>query len=280
MLAPFEIHEPNSVAKASALLVQHGDEAAVYAGGTELLVLMKERISHFPHLINIKTIPGLDQIRLDADELVIGALATHRAIANSALVHGVVPALAELEGQIANVRVRNAGTLGGNLCFAEPHSDPATLLIALGASFTLESGGGARIAEAESFFTGLLETNRHADEILTEIHIPRLPEGSRVAYERFKTHERPTSTAAVVLLPDGQARIVVGSVAVIPSRMRAAEDAISGKTLTAESIDQAATLAHDEIEPTEDAFESVEYKRHLVQVLVRQALAAAGRASG
>jgi len=154
MLAPFEIHEPKTVAEASALLTHYGDGAAVYAGGTELLVVMKERINHFPHLINIKTIPGLDRIHLAGDELVIGALATHRTIANSALVEAAFPALAELERRIANVRVRTAGTIGGNLCFAEPHSDPATLLLALGARFTLESKSGTRTLEAEAFFAG------------------------------------------------------------------------------------------------------------------------------
>jgi len=272
MLAPFEIHEPKTVAEASALLTHYGDGAAVYAGGTELLVVMKERINHFPHLINIKTIPGLDRIHLAGDELVIGALATHRTIANSALVEAAFPALAELERRIANVRVRTAGTIGGNLCFAEPHSDPATLLLALGARFTLESESGTRTVEAEAFFTGLLETDRQLNEIMTEIRIPHPPAGARVAYERFKTHERPSATVAVVLQPNGDARIVAGSVAAKPVRLRAAEISLIGTTLNVKTIAWAAKLAHDEIEPTEDVFESGAYKRHLVQILVRNAL--------
>lgn len=271
MLAPFAIHEPTSVAEASALLTRHGDEAAVYAGGTELLVLMKERLAHFPHLINIKTIAGLDQIRLDGDELVIGALATHRRIASSELVRAAFPALAELERQIANVRVRNAGTIGGNLCFAEPHSDPATLLIALNARFVLESAHGSRVVAAKSLFTGLLETDRRPDEILTEIRIPRLPEGARVAYERFKTHERPAATVAVMLTP-GAARIVAGSVAAVPTRLRSAEAVLAAGVLSPDVIARVAELAAAEVEPTEDVFESAEYKRHLVGVLVRKAL--------
>lgn len=271
MLAPFQIHEPSTVQEASDLLARHGDEAAIYAGGTELLVLMKERLAHFPHLVNIKTIPGLDEIRLDGDELVIGALATHRRIARSEVVEAAFPALAELERQIANVRVRNAGTIGGNLCFAEPHSDPATLLIALDARFTLASASGERTVTAETFFTGFLETDRKPGEILTEIRIPRLPDGARVAYERFKTHERPAATVAVARMP-GDARIVVGSVAAVPARMRSAEAALNAGKSTAE----VAQLAAAEIEPTEDVFESADYKRHLVEVLVRKALAAAG----
>jgi aerobic carbon-monoxide dehydrogenase medium subunit len=279
MLAPFEMHEPATVADASALLRHHGEEAAVYAGGTELLVLMKERISHFPHLINIKTIPGLNEIRLDGDELVIGALATHRHIARSALVQAAFPILAEMEHLIANVRVRNAGTLGGNLCFAEPHSDPATLLIALSAHFVLSSGQTTRAVPAESFFTGLLETNRKPEELLTEIRIPRLPDGARIAYERFKTHERPAATVAVALLPDGEARIVVGSVAARPARMQSAEAALTEMELTPAAIGRTASFAAAEIDPTEDVFESVAYKRHLVRVLVRRALETIARAA-
>ena len=271
MLAPFQIHEPRTVQEASALLARHGDEAAVYAGGTELLVLMKERLVHVPHLVNIKTIPGLDQIRLDGDELAIGALATHRRIASSELVRAAFPVLAELERQIANVRVRNAGTIGGNLCFAEPHSDPATLLIALGARFTLASASGERSVPAEAFFTGFLETDRKSDEILTEIRLPRLPDGARVAYERFKTHERPAATVAVAMSP-GDAKIVVGSVAAVPARMRSAEAALNVGKPNAE----VAELAANEVEPVHDVFESAEYKRHLVEVLVRKALAAVG----
>ena len=275
MLAPFEIHEPTSVAEASTMLAHYGDDAAVYAGGTELLVIMKERIVHVPHLINIKTIDGLDVVRLDGDELVIGALATHRQIGRSELAAATFPAFVEMERRIANVRVRNAGTIGGNLCFAEPHSDPATLLIALNARFILESSAGQRSVPAESFFTGLLETDRKSEEILTEIRIPRLPDGARVAYERFKTHERPTATVAVVLPPTGDAGIVAGSVAAVPARMRAAEVSLLDVEVTSESIARAAQLAADQIEPTEDVFESAAYKRHLVAVLVRRALEAA-----
>jgi carbon-monoxide dehydrogenase medium subunit len=277
MLAPFEMHEPATVAEASALLRHYGDEAAVYAGGTELLVLMKERISHFPHLVNIKTIPGLNEVRLDGDELVIGALATHRHIANSALVQTAFPVFADLEHRIANVRVRNAGTIGGNLCFAEPHSDPATLLIALGAHVVLASARASRTVAVELLFTGLLETDRKPDEIMIEVRIPRLPGGARVAYERFKTHERPAATVAVALLPNGETRIVVGSVAARPRRMRSAEAALTESELTPAAIGRAAGFAAAEIDPTEDVFESVAYKRHLVQVLVRRALEAAGR---
>src|SRR5262245_50779698 len=174
MLEPFQIHRPHSVGEATELLARHGDEAAVYAGGTELLVVMKEGLTHFPHLIDVKAIPGLREITYDAArrELAIGAVATHRQIERSPLVRENLPALADLEANVANVRVRSAGTIGGNLCFAEPHSDPATLLMALGAGLTLSSAEGSREIAVANFFTGLMETVRQDDEMLTAIHVP------------------------------------------------------------------------------------------------------------
>src|SRR5690606_35053580 len=126
-------------------------------------------------LIDIKKIDGLREIAVDDDgSLTIGALATHREIARNPLVQGHAPHFAALEGIIANTRVRAAGTIGGNLCFAEPHSDPATLLAAVEATVTLESAEGSRETPVDTFFLGLLETDRRPDEIMTRITLPKL----------------------------------------------------------------------------------------------------------
>ena len=283
MLDGFTIHQPDTVADASRLLSEHGSDAAIYAGGTELLVIMKERLVHFPHLIDIKTIPGLDEIRVEGKELVIGALATHKAIERSPLVREHAPLLAELEANVANVRVRSTGTIGGNLCFAEPHSDPATLLIAWDATLTLQSAGDSRTLPIREFFTGLLETARRPDEILTAVRIP-LPVPAGSAYERFKSHERPTATVAAALRFDGDvvadARIVVGSIGDRPTRVPDAEALLVGERPAAALRAEAASVVHDSVEPTEDRFESSDYKRHLAQVLTERALAtAAARAT-
>jgi carbon-monoxide dehydrogenase medium subunit len=120
VLDRFTIHQPQSVAEASELLARFGPDAAVYAGGTELLIVMKERLAHFPHLIDIKRIPGLKEIAFDPErhELSIGAVATHRDLERSPVVRERFPVLGMLEAAVANIRVRNAGTIGGNLCFA------------------------------------------------------------------------------------------------------------------------------------------------------------------
>lgn len=283
MLRPFQIHRPQSVGEASALMNQWGDEAAFYAGGTELLVVMKEGLTHFPRLIDLKTIPGLREIRYDAgrEELTIGALSTHRQIERSPLVYQHLPALAGLEASVANVRVRSAGTLGGNLCFAEPHSDPAPLLIALGATVTLESVAGLREVALEDFFTGLMETERRFDEILTVVHVPVPANVTGVAYERFKLHERPTAAvAAVVTMTDGvvqSAQLVAGSVGERPQRLVQTEAYLQGRTAADQLTFDAGDLIHDEVEVEGDAFESAPYKRQLARTMGQRAVAAALR---
>jgi len=277
MLAPIEIHAPRTVSDASALLRHYGDEAAVYAGGTELLIVMKERLTPVDRLIDIKKIDGLRDIALDDDgTLTIGALATHRQIARAPLVQGHSPWFSNLEGIIANTRVRAAGTIGGNLCFAEPHSDPATLLSALHATVRLESSEGSREQQVEDFFLGLLDTDRRPDEIMTRITLPRLWDTTGVSYQRFKTHERPVATvAAAVSVNDGvidDARVFVGSVGPKPQRMTAVEDAIRGQEPGLVLFQQAGLLAADAADIDEEGFESAEYKRHLVAAYIQKAV--------
>jgi len=277
MLSPIEIHAPRSVSDASALLRQYGDDAAVYAGGTELLIVMKERLTPVNRLIDIKKIDGLREIAVNAEgTLTIGALATHREIARNPLVQAHSPSFAELEAIIANTRVRAAGTIGGNLCFAEPHSDPATLLSALHATVTLESSDGSRKLPVEEFFHGLLETARRPDEIMTNVTLPKVWDTTGVSYQRFKTHERPVATvAAAVSVNDGviaDSRVFVGSVGPKPQRMTSVEDAIRGQAPGPGLFQQAGQLAAGKAEIDEEGFESAEYKRHLVAVYVHKAL--------
>jgi carbon-monoxide dehydrogenase medium subunit len=287
MLERFTIHQPATVTEASQMLTHFGPDAAVYAGGTELLVVMKERLAHFPHLIDIKRIPGLRDIAYDGErrELVIGATARHRDLERSTVVRERCPALSDLEAAVANVRVRAAGTIGGNLCFAEPHSDPATLLTALDARLTLTSASGTRDLPIAIFFTGLMETARQHDEILTAITVPEPVPNTGVAYERFKLHERPTAAvAAVIMVADGtvsEARIVAGSVGERPQRVPETEVLLRGQQVSASLAATAANHIRDEVETTSDAFESEPYKRQLARTVGHRAITAAlSRASG
>jgi aerobic carbon-monoxide dehydrogenase medium subunit len=287
VLDRFTIHQPQSVADASEMLAHFGPDAAIYAGGTELLIVMKERLAHFPHLIDIKRIPGLNEITFDAErrELSIGAVATHRDLERSPVVRERFSALGEMEAAVANIRVRSAGTIGGNLCFAEPHSDPATLLTALDARLTLASISGTRELPLASFITGLMETARRHDEILVSITVPEPASNTGVAYERFKLHERPTAAvAAVIAVDDGaitDARVVAGSVGERPQHLLETESLLRGQPAASATASIAADIIRDEVETSGDVFESEAYTRQLARTVGRKAVAAAiQRASG
>jgi len=281
VLDRFTIHQPQSVAEASELLARFGPDAAVYAGGTELLIVMKERLAHFPHLIDIKRIPGLKEIAFDPErhELSIGAVATHRDLERSPVVRERFPVLGMLEAAVANIRVRNAGTIGGNLCFAEPHSDPATLLTALDAQITLTSSSGSRQLPMASFITGLMETARRHEEVLVTITVAEPASNTGVAYERFKLHERPTAAvAAVISVDEGMitdARVVAGSVGERPRRLLETEAILRGQPAAPESATVAADIVRDEVETGGDVFESEAYTRQLARTVGRKAIAAA-----
>lgn len=281
MLRPFAIHQPATVAEASSLMRELGDDAAFYAGGTELLVVLKEHLATVDHLIDIKRIPGLNEIAL-ADEgasLVIGALATHRAIEQSGLVRQHLPALAALEAKVANVRVRAAGTIGGNLCFADPHSDPATLLSALGATLTLDNGEAQRTIRVDAFTTDLMTTDRGPDEVLTGIAIPLPSDGVGIGYERIKLHERPTASAAAVIgVTDGSiasARIYIGCVGDAPQRLWDVEDAMVGLPAIPGSGEQIKAQIASLVVTYDTPFESAPYKRQLASAVGAKAIAAA-----
>lgn len=276
MLRPFEVHEPSTVAEASRLLEHHGEDAAVYAGGTELIPVMRDGLAHYRHLVNLKTVPALDRITGEGDMVRVGALATHRAIERSPVVGARAPVLAQVAAGVANLRVRNVGTLGGNLCFAEPHSDPAVLLIAQNASIVLARDGGERRVNAEAFFEGILRTVRRPDEILVWVDVPALPPHSGAAYARFALHERPTAGVAVAVTLNGSvvtsARIVVGSVGPMPARVPEAEAALVGRDPDARVVREAAARAGRAVEVLDDLYGSEDYKRHIVTVLAAKAL--------
>ena len=190
-LSRFEIHQPGSVVEASQMLAHYGDEAAIYAGGTELLLAMRHRALTYSHLVDLKVIPGLNSIEPRNGLIEIGAACTHRAIERSTVVRQRQPAFAELESQVANIRVRATGTLGGNLCFAEPHSDPATMLLVLDATVRIEGAEGAREIPIENLIAGAYANHLAPGEILTSIVVPSAKPSHRSAYMKFQIHERP-----------------------------------------------------------------------------------------
>jgi carbon-monoxide dehydrogenase medium subunit len=277
-LRRFTIHQPKTVAEASEMLAQFGEKGRLYAGGTELLLAMKHDLLRYENLVDVKTIPGLDTIEAKNGSIVIGSAVTHRTIERSSVVKETLPAFSKMETQVANVRVRATGTLGGNLCFAEPHSDPATLLLALGAKAYLQGKNRQRALTIGELITGPYETALATDELLTAVEIPVLGKLQRAAYLKFQTHERPTLGLALVLDLDEtvqnikKARVVVGSVSPLPSRSDKTNGALVGpRSQVEKQLDDAAEALAEAADPVDDLQGSAEYKRHLIGVFLRRA---------
>lgn len=283
MLRRFRLEEPQSVGEVVELLSRFGESAKLYAGGTELLLAMKEGFVHYERLINIKGIRGLDDIKRDNGLIHIGALCTHRQLEKAPLLDQQLPSLVKLEENVANVRVRQVGTIGGNLCFAEPHADPGTLLMALDARLVAQKSTSRREIPAESFFVDAYETCLEPDEVLTEIVIPVPPQGSRIAYLKFGYLERPSVGVAVAFDLNGgessvqNVKIAVGCAGPTPKRVPEAEAVLAGKDTeeAARSLSEAGELAAKAAQAMSDLHGSQEYKEHIVQVLLKRAFESA-----
>ena len=257
--ARFFLHRPGTISEALGLLAEHGEEAIPYAGGTELLVAMKARVVRYPQVVDLKRIGALRGVsRRNDGTIVIGALTTHHQIATDHLIRTHLPSYADLSENIANIRVRVVGTLGGNLCFAEPHADPPTLLCALEACVVLAGESGERTVPMAEFIQGEFTTARREGELLIRVEVPPLPVGARAAYRSFGQLERPAAGVAAVRLPKGAWRFWAGAVGAKPTRLAEAPEDITERA--------------NQIEAHGDLHGSVEYKRHLIDVLAHRAM--------
>lgn len=279
MLRRFRLEEPETVKEASELLARFGESAKVYAGGTELLLAMKEGLVHYERLVNIKRIPGLNRVKLEDGSVRIGALATHRELCESPLLQERLPTFVEMERNVANIRVREAGTIGGNLCFAEPHADPGTYLLILDAKLTAEKASSIREIPIGRFFVDAYETSLEPDEVLTGIEFPVPPPGSSISYMKFGYLARPSVGVALLLALDrnrrsvSDLRIAVGCVGPKPRRFEEAEALLKGKSTDEASslVTRAGEIAARASDAISDLHGSQEYKEHIVQVLIKRA---------
>jgi carbon-monoxide dehydrogenase medium subunit len=290
MLRPFTLHRPGTAEEACALLTRLGEDATPYAGGTELLLLMKLGLLRPRHLVDVKRIAGFDAI-VDGEQLTIGATATHRTVERSPAIRARCPLVAAVARHVANIRVRNVGTVGGNLAFADPHSDLATLFLTLDASVELISPRGRRVLSLADFTRGAWETARQPDELLVSVRLTPWPRGTAAAYVKFGLYERPTLGLAVALRLDGpaaaarvaEARIAVGCVNPRPLRVPAAEAQLAGVELRSleDVVGPAADAVAAAVDPADDLHGSADYKREMVMVFARRAARiAAARARG
>lgn len=279
MIPRFSLARPQSLAEALAAHAAADGEGAYFAGGTELLQVMKMGLAQFSTLIDLKGLADLRGIALAEDgSLRIGAGSTHREVERSPVVRAALPALVALEAHLANVRVRNQGTIGGNLAFAEPHSDPATFLLACDARVELAAAGGTRQLAIDEFVQGPLFTAREPEEILVAVRVPAAGPGVGRAYEKAKFFERPAVAVGVELrVSDGAvaaARVAVGSLTEVPMLVEGAAAALVGAPATSDGVAAAAeegARALEGLDIVDDLNGGADYKRHLAGLLLERA---------
>ncbi len=278
MLSPFRVVTPTTIPEAAAELDRLGDAAQIYAGGAELLLLMRHGLLEPDYLVNIKRVPSLHGIDWDGQALRIGAAVTHRELEQAALVHDHAPTLGEAERHVGNIRVRNQGTLGGNLCFADPHADPGTALLVHDATVTVEGARGPRQLPLDDFFVGTYETALEPSELLTEVQVTPLPDGWGWSFERLERFYRPTVNASAAVSADdghlGQERLAVGCVGPRALRLRELEDKLRGLRLAdaQRAIAQSGPYLEERLEPVSDLLGAADYKIHVTGVLLGRAL--------
>jgi len=275
--APFEYERATSVDHALALLERHGPEARLVAGGHSLLPMMKLRLARPECLIDINDLTDLSEIRVDGDELVIGAMARHADLLSSSVLAEHYAIFREAERVIADPVVRNRGTIGGSLGQADPSEDLSAVGSALGATVVIRASGGTRTVPVREFHTGPYETVVGPAEIITEVRVPIRP-GAGSAYEKVERRAGDWAVAAsgtfVVLDGDTVADCGVGLTAVGAPHFCApeAEASLTGQVATEENLATAAQLAGQHCNPQPDQRGPVEYKRHLARELTLRAL--------
>jgi carbon-monoxide dehydrogenase medium subunit len=275
----FEYLRPTSLAEATRLLAAHPDDAKILSGGHSLIPMMKLRLASPSVLIDIGRLDELRGIREENGTIVLGANTTHYDAESSALLQQRCPLMSETAAAIGDVQVRNAGTIGGSIAHADPAADWPAAVLALDAQITLVNNSGSRTVGATDFFLELLTTAMESNEILTEIRVPANPARTGSAYLKVAQPASGfalTGVAAQVTLGSDntvqQVAVAVTGVDNTAFRASATENALRGQAATEAAIEQAANLATEGVEGTDDIHASAEYRLHLTRVYTKRAL--------
>ncbi len=277
----FKYLNPDNIQEACLLLSEHKGNARLIAGGTDLLISLKNREIMPEYVINLDSIPELNYIRYDGGSLSIGALATIQDLESSPVVKESFPVLADAARQMGSPQIRNMATVIGNICRAAPSADMAPVMIGLGAKLRTIYTGGERIINIDEFFVGPGETGIDNTEILVEIQVPAMPPNTRGVYLKIARREAVsiafTGVAVIVTMDSNNAviedvKIVLGAVASTPVRAGKAEELLKGKVVDSGLIEEAAKAAAKIAAPISDIRCSAGYRSEMVKVLVSRAL--------
>jgi aerobic carbon-monoxide dehydrogenase medium subunit len=282
----FDYLQPSSIEQASQLLAEHGDDARVFAGGTALMLVMRQRMLNPKVLVSLDKLASLRGINFDeANGLRIGALCVHNDVASHYSVQKRYPMLTHMAAHLANPQVRNQGTLGGNLCYADPATDPPGCLMALDASVVLQSCRGERVLPMEDFITDYYTTALAPDELLVAILLPPPAPNSVSRYTRFRrtaAEHRPMLNVSFYARRLGQdatrlsnVRLVVAASTPMPMRLTQAEELLASEPLSESLIAEVARIASEQANVLSDQRATESYRREMIRVVTRRALQSA-----
>jgi carbon-monoxide dehydrogenase medium subunit len=283
--AAFEYRRPETLEAALALLADSGPQAKILAGGQSLVPMMNFRVARPDRLIDINRVAGLDGIHVDGDSLVIGAMARHRAVKESEVVAGAAPIIPAAYEWVAHRTIRNRGTLGGNLCHADPASEMPMLMQLLDAQLVVRSFDSARTVAASDFFRGVYETALEPDEMLVEIRIPLVPKGWGFGFHEVCLRKGDFAfccAAALMKVSGGRVEkvsLAIGGLDSTALRLRDAEKALVGKLATPDAFAEATADATRKLQIVGDRRTPEEYRRDLALSLTRRALQDAANTS-
>jgi carbon-monoxide dehydrogenase medium subunit len=279
----FEYYSPRSLNDAVKFLSEHKDDVKILSGGQSLLPLMKMRLAKPGYVLDIGRIPGLDTIVEDGDHLVIGGLVTYAQMESSDLLKKRCPLLPQTATTVADVQVRNRGTIGGSIAHADPAGDIPATILALDAEIKAVGPNGERWIKAGDFFLGLLMSALEPDEIVTAVKVP-VTGSDKTAYAKAAPRSSGFAVVgvAVRMAVDGSgicSRIALGITGVTDKAYRAdrAEKMLAGKKLEAQLIEAAALEATRNLDVIEDINGSSEYRTHLTRVYVARTIQTALR---
>jgi carbon-monoxide dehydrogenase medium subunit len=279
--APFEYYSPRSLAEAITFLAAHRDDVKILSGGQSLLPLMKMRLAKPGYVLDIGRIPGLDAITADGDQLTLGAMVTHAQIEASELLKSRCPLLPKTATTIADVQVRNRGTIGGSIAHADPAGDLPAAILALDAEIKVAGPNGERLIKADDFFLGLLMSVLEPDEIVTAVRVP-VTGTDKTSY--LKAAPRSSGFAVVgVAVRIGldaaglcsRSAIAITGVADKAYRADRVERMLAGKKLDGQVVIEAAAEAVHNLDVIDDINGSAEYRTNLTQVYTARAIQAA-----
>jgi aerobic carbon-monoxide dehydrogenase medium subunit len=276
--AAFEYHRPKAVADAIVLLTEYGDDARAMAGGHSLIPMMKLRMAHIGHLVDLQDIADLKGVTV-GDIIRIGALTTQAELINNAVLTAAAPILREAALQIADPQIRNVGTVGGNVANGDPGNDMPGLMQCLDATYTLTGPSGSRDVKARAFYQSAYFTSRADDELLVAISFAKPVGGYAYEKQKRKIGDYATAAAAVQIAASG-GRVTAASVAMTnlsdtPVYCAAAGAALVGTSCDANAVKAAVAAMLADINPSSDNRGPVEFKRHLAGVILGRAIARA-----